>query len=69
MLFKEEEQKEGHEKWLIHLKKCFKVIHKLEKEKFQEPKFVLSLFPLMKFLKARYGFDGSATSTSFYSSS
>lgn len=68
-LFKEDDAKEAHEKWLIHLKKCFKVIHKLEKSKSIEPKFTISLFPLVKFLKNRYGLYGSTTSTSFYSQS
>ena len=62
-----DEEREAHGKWLAHIKKCFKAIYKMERTKYLEPKFALSLYPLIKFLKGKYGFYGTTTSTSFYS--
>ena len=52
------------------MKKCFKVMYKMEKQKYLEPKFAISLYPLIKFLKNKYGLHSNSTTTiSFYSQS
>jgi hypothetical protein len=41
----------------------------MEKQKYLDPKFALSLYPLMKFLKLKYGFAGSSAGNSLRSMS
>ena len=43
-----------NEKWFLRFKKVFKLIHNMEKGKYLDPKFALTLFPLMKFLMSKY---------------
>jgi len=62
-----ERKNERNNKWLEQIKKCFKILYRMEKYKYLEPKFSMHLYPLMRFLKDRYGFSASSTNTSFYS--
>jgi hypothetical protein len=42
-------------KWILQIKKVFKIIYKMEKLKYLEPKFAPTIYPLIKLIKVRYG--------------
>eukprot|EP00349_Pseudokeronopsis_sp_Brazil_P008224 CAMPEP_0202968424 /NCGR_PEP_ID=MMETSP1396-20130829/13707_1 /ASSEMBLY_ACC=CAM_ASM_000872 /TAXON_ID= /ORGANISM="Pseudokeronopsis sp., Strain Brazil" /LENGTH=136 /DNA_ID=CAMNT_0049694713 /DNA_START=24 /DNA_END=434 /DNA_ORIENTATION=+ len=46
-----------NEKWFLRMKKVFKLINEMEKQKYMEPKFSPTLAPLLKFLLQKYSFN------------
>ena len=45
-----------HQQWNDIIKKIFKTLNKMEKNKTTEPKFSMVIFPLIKYIKKRYNF-------------
>ena len=52
---------ESERKWFGHLRKLYKAMYSMDKQKYLEPKFSTSLYPLMKFLVKRFGVSGAMT--------
>jgi hypothetical protein len=46
---------ENEKKWLHHVRKIFNAVHSMDKNKYLEPRFSSSIYPLIKFLNKRYG--------------
>ena len=51
-------------KWLMHVGKIYKAIYNMDKQKYLEPKFSTSIYPVIKFLHKRYGLKGMFTNIS-----
>ena len=56
-----------NDKWFHQFKKIFKLIYNMEKGKYLEPKYAMTLFPLMKFLFEKYAKNTSSGSQSIFS--
>jgi len=52
---------ESDRKWFGHVRKLYKAIYSMDKQKYLEPKFSTSLYPLLKFLVKRFGVGGALT--------
>ena len=46
-------------KWVQYVNKIFNALHSMDKQKYLEPKFSLSLHPIIKFIQKRKGAAGS----------
>ena len=55
---------EAERKWLAHVRKIYKAIYSMDKQKYLDPKFSTSLYPMMKFLVKRFGLGGALTEIS-----
>lgn len=53
---------ESERKWLTHVRKIYNAIHNMDKHKYLEPKFSMSLYPVIKYLQKKYGGGGSTMS-------
>ena len=57
-LLKEQEDsfytKGANDKWFSHIKKAFKLLYKIEKQKYQDPKLAVQIFPFVKYVFSRY---------------
>ena len=42
------------DRWFSHIKKAFKLLYKVEKQKYQDPKLAVQIFPFIKYLFQRY---------------
>ncbi len=56
-------------KWMKHFTKIYKALYNMDKQKYLEPKFSTSIYPVMKFLHKRFGFKGAETNISKLSGS
>ena len=49
-----------HTQWLGIIKKIFKTLNQMEKNKMSEPKFSIAVFGLMKYVKKTYNFQNGS---------
>ena len=57
---KKQEKITQHTQWLGIIKKIFKTLNQMEKNKSSEPKFSLAVFGLMKYVKKTYNFQNGS---------
>ena len=55
---------DADKKWMKHFTKIYKALYNMDKQKYLEPKFSTSIYPVMKFLHKRFGFKGAHTNIS-----
>lgn len=60
---------ESERKWLLHIRKIYNAIHNMDKQKYLEPKFSTSLYPVIKFLQKKFGPGSTITNISKFSQS
>ena len=51
-------------KWVQYVNKIFNALHNMDKQKYLEPKFSLSFYPIIKFIHKKKGTGSIATNIS-----